>query len=83
MKAGKSSLDNYGLGSPFRIPRMPVEWLDGRTWRLPSGKALAEFALQAGFIAPMLMKAAIFGGAPPEPEVRRGAGRRVATRETR
>ena len=35
---------------------MPVEWLDAGSWRLPSGKALAEFALQAGFLAPLLLK---------------------------
>jgi hypothetical protein len=39
------------------IPRMPVEWLDSGSWRLPSGKALAEFALQAGFLAPLLFRA--------------------------
>jgi len=36
---------------------MPMEWLDAGSWRLPSGKALAEFALQAGFLAPLLLKA--------------------------
>ena len=36
---------------------MPVEWLDSGSWRLPSGKALAEFALQAGFLAPLLFRA--------------------------
>jgi hypothetical protein len=25
------------------------------SWRLPSGKALAEFALQAGFLVPRIM----------------------------
>jgi len=25
------------------------------SWRLPSGKALAEFALQAGFLAPLIL----------------------------
>ena len=35
---------------------MPLEWLDARSWRLPSGKALAEFALQAGFVAPLLFR---------------------------
>jgi hypothetical protein len=39
------------------ISRMPMEWLDAGSWRLPSGKALAEFALQAGFLAPLLLKA--------------------------
>lgn len=38
----------------LRIPQMPLEWMDGGAWRLPSGKALAEFALQAGFLAPLL-----------------------------
>jgi hypothetical protein len=39
---------------------MPVEWLDSGCWRLPSGKALAEFALQAGFLAPLLFRAGRF-----------------------
>ena len=49
--------------SPARIPAagIPMEWLDAGSWRLPSGKALAEFALQAGFLAPMLFKAERFG----------------------
>jgi hypothetical protein len=29
--------------------------MDPMSWRLPSGKALAEFALQAGFLAPLIM----------------------------
>jgi hypothetical protein len=36
---------------------MRVEWLDSGSWRLPSGKALAEFALQAGFLAPLMFGA--------------------------
>jgi hypothetical protein len=32
-----------------------MEWMDPMSWRLPSGKALAEFALQAGFLAPLLL----------------------------
>jgi len=43
---------------------MPVEWLDAGSWRLPSGKALAEFALQAGFLAPLLFRAERFGRRP-------------------
>jgi hypothetical protein len=42
---------------PVDMPKMPVEWLDAGSWRLPSGKALAEFALQAGFLAPLLFRA--------------------------
>jgi hypothetical protein len=44
---------------------MPVEWLDSGSWRLPSGKALAEFALQAGFLAPLLFRADRFGKGSP------------------
>jgi hypothetical protein len=38
-----------------RIPRIPIEWMDPMSWRLPSGKDLAEFALQAGFLAPLML----------------------------
>ena len=41
------------------ITHLPMEWMDPMSWRLPSGKALAEFALQSGFLAPLLM------GGPP------------------
>jgi hypothetical protein len=34
---------------------LPVEWMDPMSWRLPSGKALAEFALQSGFLAPLIL----------------------------
>jgi hypothetical protein len=49
---------NRSAGTKLRMPmpQMPVEWLDSGTWRLPSGKALAEFALQAGFLAPLLFR---------------------------
>jgi hypothetical protein len=30
-------------------------WIGPAAWRLPSGKALAEFALQSGFLAPVLL----------------------------
>lgn len=46
--------------SNLRIPQMPLEWFGNSTWRLPSGKALAEFALQAGFLAPLLFKREVF-----------------------
>jgi len=48
--------------SDLRIPTVPVEWLGGGPWRLPSGKALAEFALQAGFLAPLAFRSGWFGG---------------------
>ena len=46
------------LGSGVRLgmSEFSMEWLDTRNWRLPSGQALAEFALQAGFLAPLLLK---------------------------
>lgn len=37
------------------IPTVPVEWMGMGSWRLPSGQALAEFALQAGFLAPLML----------------------------
>jgi len=40
---------------PGRIAPLPMEWMDPMSWRLPSGKALAEFALQAGFLAPHIL----------------------------
>jgi hypothetical protein len=42
--------------SSTRIPRIPMEWMDPMSWRLPSGKDLAEFALQAGFLAPLMLE---------------------------
>ena len=50
-----------GAVGKLSMPQMPVEWLDSGSWRLPSGKALAEFALQAGFLAPLLFRADRFG----------------------
>ncbi len=46
------------------LPQMPIEWLGSGSWRLPSGKALAEFALQAGFLAPLLFRTERFGKKP-------------------
>ena len=51
--------EGFGLSnnqpSPSRLSPLPIEWLDPDCWRLPSGKALAEFALQAGFLAPLML----------------------------
>ena len=41
--------------APVRIPQIPMEWMDPMSWRLPSGKALAEFWLQSGFLAPLMI----------------------------
>jgi hypothetical protein len=53
------------MGAKLSMPQMPVEWLDSGSWRLPSGKALAEFALQAGFLAPLLFRADGFRKSAP------------------
>ncbi len=42
-------------GKRVTISTVPIEWMGPSAWRLPSGKALAEFALQAGFLAPLLL----------------------------
>jgi|HubBroStandDraft_5_1064220.scaffolds.fasta_scaffold295099_2 hypothetical protein len=58
MKPRNASQPGKGAGrrsSPVRIPQIPMEWMDPMSWRLPSGKALAEFALQAGFLAPLML----------------------------
>jgi hypothetical protein len=58
MKSQNASQRGKGAGRrspPIRIPQIPMEWMDPMSWRLPSGKALAEFALQAGFLAPLML----------------------------
>jgi len=60
-------------GKQFRIPQVPVEWLDASSWRLPSGKALAEFALQAGFLEPLLFQTETFARAVRRPAAAPGA----------
>jgi hypothetical protein len=59
MKPENSSPTKASMGrrrrAPVRIPQIPMEWMDPMSWRLPSGKALAEFALQAGFLAPLML----------------------------
>ena len=73
--AGKLAVSGMPLsGMPVSgIPGsgIPMEWLDAGSWRLPSGKALAEFALQAGFLAPPLFNVEEFGGERRRTEVRR------------
>ena len=60
MKSENPSPRKTGAGrgkSNVGIPHLPMEWMDPMSWRLPSGKALAEFALQTGFLAPLMMRA--------------------------
>lgn len=47
-----SEADTHSVGKSH----MAMEWCGPNSWRLPSGQALAEFALQAGFLAPLLFK---------------------------
>lgn len=54
-----------GAAHKLGVTEMPVEWLNTGSWRLPSGKALAEFALQAGFLAPLLFQSERFGNGRP------------------
>jgi len=56
-----SNVGDRSVVAKLNMPQMPVEWLDSGSWRLPSGKALAEFALQAGFLAPLLFRVDGFG----------------------
>ena len=60
MKSENPSPRRTGAGrgkNSAGIPHLPMEWMDPMSWRLPSGKALAEFALQTGFLAPLIMRA--------------------------
>ena len=51
--------------SSVSMSHLPIEWMDPMSWRLPSGKALAEFALQTGFFAPLMMRAPKLKKKPP------------------
>jgi hypothetical protein len=66
--SGKTGSGRKG-SAPVRIPQIPMEWMDPMSWRLPSGKALAEFALQAGFLAPLMMRAPRLKKKPAVPAV--------------
>jgi len=57
----RQDANNRTAARPLAMPHMPMEWLETGSWRLPSGKALAEFALQAGFLAPLLFQAERLG----------------------
>jgi hypothetical protein len=68
------------IADKLSMPGMPLEWLDAGSWRLPSGKALAEFALQSGFLAPPLFNVEQFGVAGRSGEGRCMNGRGMHTR---
>jgi hypothetical protein len=65
------------------MPQMPVEWLDSGSWRLPSGKALAEFALQAGFLAPLLFRADRFGKSSSSESLAQARGKQFEKGDSR
>ena len=67
------------LAGPSRIP---IEWMGPPAWRLPSGKALAEFALQAGFLAPLLLGDGPFWRKKKVPPGRASVVRRQDARES-
>src|ERR1051325_9105303 len=48
MKSQHTSPRNGSAGRrvPMRIPEIPMEGMGPMSWRLPSGEALAEFALE-------------------------------------
>ena len=74
--SSKRRHSTFGFGSkPFGPARfgMPMEWVGGSSWRLPSGKALAEFALQAGFLAPLMLGSGV-KGAPSTSDTAFGGG---------
>jgi hypothetical protein len=55
------------------VSRTPIEWMDAGSWRLPSGRTLAEFALEAGFAAPLVMMTPPARLREPADRVRRAA----------
>ncbi|MBS1875017.1 MAG: hypothetical protein JSU00_17505 [Acidobacteria bacterium] len=58
MAMSRISIQRKTGGKPLGVrdvAPIPMEWMGPPAWRLPSGKALAEFALQAGFLAPLLL----------------------------
>ena len=77
MKSESPSPRKTGAGrgkSNVGIPHLPMEWMDPMSWRLPSGKALAEFALQTGFLAPLIMRAPKIKKKPGAPSVAVNSG---------
>ena len=70
---------NSGRG----MSHLPMEWMDPMSWRLPSGMALAEFALQAGFLAPLMMRAPKVKRKPPVVDAAAGKGMDAAVISSR
>jgi hypothetical protein len=73
MKPKDGSARKGRSAPPIWNSRLPMEWMDPMSWRLPSGQALAEFALQAGFLAPLIMGVPGVRKRPPTRRVTNGA----------
>lgn len=58
MKTGS----NRGRRSATDRPAQAGSWPSGPEWRLPSGRLLAEFALESGFVVPSLLSGGLLGG---------------------
>ncbi len=56
MKAGKQTRTVTDKGAHAELPASPELWTGSDGWKMPSGRGLAEFALAAGFIAPLVWK---------------------------
>src|SRR6266705_224234 len=70
---------NSGAG----MSHLPMEWMDPMSWRLPSGMALAEFALQTGFLAPLMMRAPKVKRKPPSADAAEAKGIDAAVMNSR
>ena len=59
MKNGKVQSRSIPTAVRRNLPvaQLAPKIMGGDAWRLPSGKALSEFALHAGFLAPLLLRA--------------------------
>jgi len=79
---GKLAVEGMSLSS-MPLGWFEKNWLDSGVWRLPSGKPLTEFALQAGFLAPLLFDGRRFGTGSSDSSVRRFERERAAAGRTK
>ena len=79
---GKLAVRGVSLSS-MPLGWFEKNWLDSGVWRLPSGKPLAEFALQSGFLAPLLFDGGQFGAGSSDSGVRRFERERGAAARTK
>ena len=60
MKAIKNSLSSKKSDSSACVVSDDIGLVGNTEWHLPSGKRLEEFALEGGYLAPLLLKTASF-----------------------